>query len=99
MRSVGDWYSVVRATEYANSAKGIPIPRSGLYRKRWSPHATRNSGVMGNSRILAHRYMDELDNGRWHRREIRRKERAAWMAEAIAEMEEEFSSLMDEPDF
>ena len=54
---------------------------------------------MGNSRILPHRYMDELDNGRQHRREIRRKENAMWRAEAFSEMEEEFYEMMCEPDF
>lgn len=100
-RPLDAYVSIAKARNYANSTKGVPVPGTG--RTACSGYCCHSSsgksGVMGGSRILAHRYMDELDNGRWHRREIRRKERALWMAEAIAEMEEEFSSLMDEPDF
>jgi hypothetical protein len=41
--------------------------------------------------------MDELDNGKWHRREIRRKEKAFWLSEALSEIEEDLYD--DEPDF
>jgi hypothetical protein len=87
------------AREVANASRGIPIPGTGRGGHWGKANASRNSGVMGNSRILPHRYMDELDNGRQHRREIRRKENVMWKAEAFSEMEEEFYEMMCEPDF
>lgn len=53
--------------------KGIPVPRTG--KRRW--HSGKNSGktgVIGNSHVVSHRYMDEGDKGPALRREIRRKE-------------------------
>lgn len=67
--------------------KGIPVPRTGS--RRW--HSGKNSGksgVIGNSRVLPHRYMDEGDKGKAHNRHIKRVERAQWRAEAMADMEE-----------
>ena len=45
----------------------------------------RYGGVIGNSRIVSHRYQDEGDNGPAHRREIRRAERRLWRGEAKEE--------------
>lgn len=60
--------------------KGIPVPRTGS--RRW--HSGKNSGkagVIGNSRVLPHRYMDEGDKGAAHNRHIKRVERAQWLSE------------------
>ncbi|AXH66513.1 hypothetical protein SEA_STARBOW_259 [Streptomyces phage Starbow] len=92
-------YSYILEKERANMSKGIPIPGTG--RRTCGGYCCHSSsgksGVMGGSRILAHRYMDELDNGKWHRREIRRKEKAFWLSEALSEIEEDLYD--DEPDF
>jgi len=42
---------------------------------------SKNGGVIGNSRIVPHRYMDEGDNGPAHRREIKRREKRLWKKE------------------
>lgn len=65
--------------------KGIPVAglRDGARRKY-----VNGSGVSANSRILPHRYADEGEKGKGHRREIRRKEETLWRAEAVQEMEE-----------
>lgn len=70
---------LVHATE-----KGIPVPHTG--RSRW--HSAKNSGktgVIGSSRMLPHRYMDEGDKGKGHNRHIKRLERALWQREWIDE--------------
>lgn len=41
-----------------------------------------NGGVIGNSRIIPHRYLDEGDKGKQHRREIKRREERLWRKEA-----------------
>jgi len=56
-----------------------PVPLTGRW--RWHRRFKRNSGVSGNSRILPNRYMDEGDNGRQHRRQIRRTEARLWRRE------------------
>ncbi|QDH93870.1 hypothetical protein SEA_EVY_239 [Streptomyces phage Evy] len=88
-RSANDWYSRVIAKELAIRTKGIPVPGTGRVScGGYCCHSSSsgNSGVMGNSRIVSHRYMDEGEKGRAHRREIRRKERVFWMAEAMEEL-------------
>lgn len=78
--------------------KGVPVPRTGKrgnYGLRDS--AGKTSGVSGNSRIVPHRYLDEGDNGKTHRREVRRKEREAWISEWKAEEMEysdKFASIL-----
>lgn len=42
---------------------------------------SKNGGVIGNSRIVPYRYMDENDNGPAHRREIKRREKRLWKKE------------------
>lgn len=67
--------------------KGIPVARTGS--RRW--HSGKNSGkagVIGNSRVLPHRYMDEGDKGKAHNRHIKRVERAQWRAEWEQEQQE-----------
>lgn len=64
--------------------KGIPVP--GTSAKRW--HSGKNSGktgVIGSSRMLPHRYMDEGDKGKGHNRHIKRLERALWQREWLDE--------------
>jgi hypothetical protein len=71
---------LVHATE-----KGVPVPRTG--RSRW--HSGKNSGksgVIGNSRVLPHRYMDEGDKGATHNRHIKRVERSLWRSEALEDL-------------
>lgn len=78
--------NLVHATE-----KGIPVPRTGS--RRW--HSGKNSGktgVIGSSRVLPHRYMDEGDKGKGHNRHIKRLERALWRSEALEELREEQES-------
>ena len=43
-------------------------------------------GVIGNSRIVLGRYQDEGDNGKAHRREIKRREKRLWRREAEEEV-------------
>lgn len=47
---------------------------------------SKNGGVIGNSRVVPHRYMNEGDNGPAHRREIKRREKRLWRREADEEM-------------
>lgn len=54
------------------------------YQGYWTENP--NGGVSGNSRIVPHRYQDDGDNGKAHRREIRRKEERLWRREAEEEM-------------
>lgn len=64
--------------------KGIPVPGTG----RWRWHSSKNSGktgVIGSSRMLPHRYMDEGDKGKGHNRHIKRLERALWQREWLDE--------------
>lgn len=73
-------YSRVRAREYARSEKGIPVPGTG----RMAAPSGKNSGktgVIGNSHVVSHRYMDEGEKGPSLRREIKRKERIMVEAE------------------
>lgn len=97
-RSANDWYNYIRSEEVARSVKGVPIPGTGHGVRGFGENKTKNHGVIGGSHIVT-KWDDEGEKGTLVNREIRRKERALWMAEAIAEMEEEFYSLMDEPDF
>jgi hypothetical protein len=60
--------------------KGIPVPRTGA--RRWhSGKSSGKTGVIGSSRMLPHRYMDEGDKGAIHNRHIKRVERAQWLSE------------------
>lgn len=57
----------------------------------WAPRGyffrrAKTGGVIGNSKIVPHRYLDEGDNGHAHRREIRRREERLWRREADEEM-------------
>lgn len=52
--------------------------------KFWYSRA-KNGGVIGNSRIVPHRYMDEGDKGPALRREIKRREERLWRKEAEEE--------------
>jgi len=87
--SIDDWYANwkaerIRMQRHAlPEEKGIPVAGTGMTRRRYhsKKDSSRSSGVSGNSRVLPHRYMDEGDNGKGHRREIRRKERVAVQAE------------------
>lgn len=91
-----------QAVEFANSSKGIPIPGTGCRNCRCyfcAQNSSRNSGVMGNSKILSHRYAGEGERGPVFRREIRRKENVMWRNEALSEMQEELYEMMCEPDF
>ncbi|AYB70842.1 hypothetical protein SEA_YABOI_264 [Streptomyces phage Yaboi] len=84
-----------RSVAFANSAKGIPIPGTGRRSCRCgfcSQNSSANGGVSASSRILPHRYADEGEKGPLLRREIRRKERAVWLAEAFEEMMEDYES-------
>lgn len=65
--------------------KGVPVAglRDGARRKY-----VNGSGVSANSRILPHRYADEGDKGKGHRKEIRRKERVQWLSEWEQEQRE-----------
>jgi hypothetical protein len=77
------------AREHAESSRGIPIPGTGRRTCRCghcSQNSNSNCGVIANSRVLPHRYADEGEKGPLLRREIRRKERALWLAEAFEEM-------------
>lgn len=65
--------------------KGIPVPGTGAKRYH-SKKSSGKTGVSGSSRILPHRYMDEGDNGKGHRREVRRKERPLWISEVQEEL-------------
>lgn len=58
--------------------KGVPVRYAGYSRRR---KYVNGSGVSANSRILPHRYADEGEKGKGHRREIRRRERAQWLSE------------------
>lgn len=74
---------------------GVPIPRTGRKAKyNNSDGSGRSAGVSGHSHILSHRYADELENGRTHRREIRHKENRAWRAEWQNEIDSELSEMM-----
>lgn len=74
---------------------GVPIPRTGRKTKYTTADGSRRSaGVSGNSHILSHHYADELENGPAHRREIRRKERSAWLREWQDEIDSELSEMM-----
>lgn len=90
--------SQVIARELALKEKGIPVPGTGRSKSGCGYNKTKNSGVSAHSHIVT-KWDDEGEKGPLVRREIRRKERALWMAEAIAEMGEEFYSLMGESDF
>lgn len=71
--------------------KGTPVPGTG--KSRW--HSRKDSGkagVIGSSRVLPHRYMDEGDKGKAHNRRIKRVERAQWLSEAMAELQEEYDA-------
>lgn len=74
--------------------KGIPVPETGKRSKGggFQVSAGKPNGVMGGSRILPHRYRSELDNGSMHRRQIRRKERSAWVCEW---QDEQYSELCE----
>lgn len=64
--------------------KGIPVPGTGS--SRW--HSGKNSGktgVIGSSRMLPHRYMDEGDKGKSHNRHIKRLERRLWLQDWLDE--------------
>lgn len=82
---------LVHATE-----KGVPVPhlRSGGRRKY-----VNGAGVSANSRVLPHRYADEGDKGKGHRREIRRKERAQWLSEWQQEERETYAEEYDWTDY
>lgn len=77
---IESWYAEwkrerIRSQRHARpEEKGIPVPGTGGS----NYHSKKDSGkggVSGGSRIVPHRYMDEGDKGKGHRREIRRKER------------------------
>ena len=64
--------------------KGIPVPGTG--KSRW--HSGKNSGktgVIGSSRMLPHRYMDEGDKGKGHNRHIKRLEKRMWQQDWLDE--------------
>lgn len=70
---------------------GRRFRRERLSKSWWNdlPYWYRRSergGVIGNSRIVPHRYHDEGDNGPTHRREIKRAEKRLWRKEADEEM-------------
>lgn len=87
-----------KAVDKAHSEKGTPIPGTGHGVRGFSENKTKNHGVIGGSHIVT-KWDDEGEKGTLVNREIRRKEKVLWMAEAIVEMQEELYSLMDEPDF
>lgn len=87
-----------KAVDYAHSAKGIPVPSTGKRDTGFGDNKTKSHGVIGGSHIVS-KWDDEGEKGPLVRREIRRKERALWLSEANAEMEEHFTSLMDDYDF
>jgi len=85
---IPDTYRYERPKLVHAKVKGIPVPRTGS--RRW--HSGKNSGksgVIGNSRVLPHRYMDEGDKGAAHNRHIKRVERAQWLSEALEELREQ----------
>ncbi len=66
--------------------KGIPVAGTG--KRRWHTKGNRAgkpNGVMGNSRIVPNRYADEGENGKFHRREIRSKEKQFFRRVILAE--------------
>lgn len=70
--------------------KGIPVEGTGKHRYH-SRKDSGKTGVIGNSHVVSHRYMDEGDKGPSHRREIKRRESVmvnAEIAEGINEWEE-----------
>jgi hypothetical protein len=94
---LGDWLSRSVAREYALLHQGAPVPGTGGWgrkRKLNPASAGKSSGVSGNARILPHRYVDELDNGSMHRRQIRRAEARMWLAEWREEQESELREMM-----
>jgi hypothetical protein len=67
---------------------GFPVPRTGG-RGKWKlnpARAGKPSGVVGNSRTLAHHYIDEGCKGSAHNRSIRRRERVQWLSEVAEEL-------------
>ena len=76
--------------------KGIPVPR---LRKSGRRKFKNGSGVSANSRVLSHRYADEGEKGKGLRREIRRKEKLMWHAEANQELTEELQDDYDWTDY
>jgi hypothetical protein len=89
-------YAVWERPKFKHATKkGIPVPRTGA--RRW--HSRKDSGktgVIGSSRVLPHRYMDEGDKGATHNRHIKRVERAQWQAEAMEELNQEDAYSVDE---
>jgi hypothetical protein len=82
---------MVHATE-----RGIPVPRTGY--RRWNSGANKGkTGVIANSHVVSHRYMDEGDKGSSLRREIKRKERIL-VSQEIAEGIEEYRMETEIPD-
>ena len=70
--------------------RGEPVSGRGRrhhYHSR-KDHAGRSNGVSSGSRILPHRYRDEGDKGKHHRREIRRRETLVWHAEVWEALEQ-----------
>lgn len=68
--------------------KGVPVPHTG--RRHW--HSRKDSGktgVIGSSRMLPHRYMDEGDKGKDHNRHIKRLEKALWLREWVEEQQDQ----------
>lgn len=62
--------------------RGVPVPGTGVrhYRK-----SVNGAGVSANSRILPHRYADEGEKGKAHRKQIRHAEEMMWRADWVDE--------------
>lgn len=69
------------AERFANSEKGIPVPRTGG--KAWRK-PLNGAGVSASSRIVS-RYADEGEKGKDVRRTVRRMEERMWRMDWVAE--------------
>lgn len=78
--------------------KGIPVPRTGY--RHWNSGANKGkTGVIANSHVVSHRYMDEGDKGSSLRREIKRKERILVSQEIAEGMEDYYADSEEEYDW
>ena len=100
MHDINAANSLIISKEAANVSKGIPVPYTG-FQRRYKFYA--GNGVSSNSRSVAQPfYADDSAwmGGKSQRREIRRKERAQWMAEWQEEQNEneEYGYAVEEYD-
>lgn len=73
--------------------KGVPVPHTGKRRWHSGKNGSGGSGVIGNSRVLPHRYMDDGDKGAAHNRHIKRLERVQWLSEWQSEQREQEDAI------